>query len=170
MRALSAYSNALSNGFVSYPTIAEIRRANLQRLVEERGTQRALADAADVSAAQISQWIKAAPDSKTGKPRVVGDESARALEACCGKPVGWMDHLHGDQPLCAATAAVSMPTLEQALEALGVVLARDMADEVRDDAADALAKLARRRGSARDQAQLLHLLQPTPSKRTGADS
>jgi hypothetical protein len=169
MRALRVNSNALSNGVVSYPTIAEIRRANLQRLIDERGTQRALADAADVSPAQISQWIKAAPDSKTGKPRVVSDESARALEACSGKPVGWMDHLHGDQPSCPATPAVSPPTLEQALEVLGIVLARDMAEEVRDDAADALAKLARRRGSARDQAQLLHLLQPMPSQHTGAD-
>lgn len=153
---------------MSYPTIAETRRANLQRLIDERGTQRALSDAADVAPAQISQWIKAAPDSKTGKPRVVSDESARALEACSGKPVGWMDHLHGDRPSLPATPAAAVaPTLEQALEVLGMELAREMAEEVRDDVADALAKLARRRGSVRDQAQLLHLLQPMPGKRAG---
>lgn len=70
-----------------------------------------------------------------------------------------------------APTAQAAPTLEQALEALGIALAVDMPDEVREDVADALTKLARRKGQHRDQQQVLQLLtEPSaaaPTKRTG---
>jgi hypothetical protein len=39
----------------------------------------------------LSQILNAAPDSKTGKPRQMGDEQARTLERLFDKPTGWMD-------------------------------------------------------------------------------
>lgn len=34
------------------------------------------------------------PDSKTGKPRDIGDQLARRLEVALKKPLGWMDQDH----------------------------------------------------------------------------
>lgn len=63
-----------------------------------------------------------------------------------------------------ASSAAPAPALGQALEVLGIELARDMPDDVRDDVADALHKLARRKGAERDQLQVLHLLKAPPTK------
>lgn len=60
------------------------------------------------------------------------------------------------------------PSLADALAVLGAALARDLPDDVRDDVADCLAKLARRGGTARDQGQVLALLQTTSTKRRRA--
>lgn len=170
--SLQSHSARLSNVSVTnaYPTIAEIRRANLKRLIAEHGTQRALADTADLAPAQISQWVKAAPNNETGKPRVVSDDSARSLETRCGKPVGWMDHLHDPPATIGPTpfATTATPTLEQALpvvlEALSGLtpgrwaMVRARLDslpehpEMRDDVA----------------VDVLPLLQPAPGKQRGA--
>lgn len=45
-----------------------------------------------------------APDSKTKKPRTIGDESARRLETISQKPRGWMDHSHNSLPAAAPTS------------------------------------------------------------------
>ena len=75
-------------------TICEVRKRNLETLISEYGSLRALAESiGHTSTAQISQWRKSAPDSKTGKPRVVSNKSARNIELKCGKPEGWMDEL-----------------------------------------------------------------------------
>lgn len=50
------------------------------------------------------------------------------------------------------------PTLEACLRRLGAELARGMDDDAREDVAEALHKLAMRRGAERDQAMVLHLL------------
>ncbi|MNV51647.1 Peptidase S24-like protein [compost metagenome] len=71
--------------------IEEIYRARLRMLVEEAGTQRALADRIQKSAAQISQWLNGSPDSKTGKPRSMDRRTAREIERRFPKPDGWMD-------------------------------------------------------------------------------
>lgn len=57
------------------------------------------------------------------------------------------------------------PTLAEALAVLGEALAAELPDDVREDAADALAKLARRRGAVRDQQQVAQLL--TQDQATG---
>ena len=67
---------------------------------------------------------------------------------------------------------VQPPTLAQALEVMGIELAREMPDDVRQDVADTLAKLANRKGAARHQRELLTLLAPPPAsvwpaKKTG---
>lgn len=76
-------------------TINEIRRSNLEVLIEERGSLRAFAEYIEKSPAQVSQWRNASVDSKTGKPRVVGDATARYIEEKVGKQKGWMDSSHG---------------------------------------------------------------------------
>lgn len=75
-------------------TIAEIRRLNLELLIDELGSSDAVAGAGTTDPVYISQLRHAAPDSKTGKTRQIGDVLARKLEAGCGKERGWMDHEH----------------------------------------------------------------------------
>lgn len=75
--------------------IEEIYRARLRMLVEEAGTQRALADRIQKSPAQISQWLNASADSKTGKPRSMDRRTAREIERLFPKPDGWMDQAFG---------------------------------------------------------------------------
>lgn len=75
-------------------TIAEIRLENLLLLIEELGSAEALAARVNSSAVYMSQLKNRAPDSKTKKPRQIGDPLARKMESCCGKELGWMDHEH----------------------------------------------------------------------------
>lgn len=71
--------------------IEEIYRARLKMLVTETGSQTALATKLGKSPAQVSQWINASKDSKTGKPRSMDRTTAREIEKKCGKSDGWMD-------------------------------------------------------------------------------
>jgi phage repressor protein C with HTH and peptisase S24 domain len=71
--------------------ISEIRRENLLLAIERYKTITALADAADVSAANLSQVKNKTPESKTGKPKGMGDSVARKIEAALGEGEGWMD-------------------------------------------------------------------------------
>jgi len=81
-------------------TIDEIRRTNLELAIQRLGGKAvALANAAGMSAAYISQIRTRQPDSKSGKPKALGDDAARKVEAALGEPAGWMDVEHG-----AATA------------------------------------------------------------------
>ena len=87
----------------------------------------------------------------------------------------WLATGEGDM-LAGVTVKESLtvqpPTLAQALEVMGIELAREMPDDVRQDVADTLAKLANRKGAARHQRELLTLLAPPPAsvwpaKKTG---
>ena len=62
--------------------------------IERFGTAKQLAEAADVSTAYLSQVKNRQPDSKTGKPKYMGDEVARKIEAALGETPGWMDTDH----------------------------------------------------------------------------
>lgn len=75
-------------------TLEETRRANLVILRNEEGSNKALADKIGISEAQLSQWIKASPDSKTGRPRGMKAESARRIERAAGREEGWLDVPH----------------------------------------------------------------------------
>lgn len=98
-------------------TIAEIRIANLQALIEERGTQDKVSELSGVSSVYLSQLKKSSLDLRSGKPRVMGNKTARRLEIGCQKPVGWMDVEHKpypsaqDQPDLAhkANEVIAMP-------------------------------------------------------------
>lgn len=41
--------------------------------------------------ATLSQVAQAAPNTRTGRPRQMGDDQARDIERAFDKPVGWMD-------------------------------------------------------------------------------
>lgn len=73
--------------------IDQIYRDRLRRLVEQEagGSQAKLAGLIGKSPAQISQWLNASKDSKTGKPRAMDRSTAREIERKLGKPEGWMD-------------------------------------------------------------------------------
>lgn len=75
-------------------TIDEIRRQNLQIAVQRFGTASALAEAAGVAAAYLSQIKNQNQESKTGKPKAMGDEVARKIESALGETEGWMDADH----------------------------------------------------------------------------
>lgn len=75
-------------------TIDEIRLENLLTAIGRAGTATALAERSGLSAAYISQIKNRQPDSKTGKPKNMGDEAARKVEAGIGEKRGWMDVDH----------------------------------------------------------------------------
>ncbi|MCK9550282.1 MAG: hypothetical protein M0R29_05960 [Aquamicrobium sp.] len=72
-------------------TIEEIRRKRLHLLKSELGSVAALAACIERSSSQVSQWLNASSDSKTGKPRTINSDSARYIEKKVGKASGWMD-------------------------------------------------------------------------------
>lgn len=74
-------------------TIEEIRRRNLEILVDEYKTQAAVARAAKVQRHGLSQILTQCKNSR-GKTTVMGSTMARQLEAGCCKPLGWMDVNH----------------------------------------------------------------------------
>ncbi len=72
-------------------TVDDIRRERLATLISEAGGVAKLANKLGKSSAQISQWLNASPDSKTGRPRGMRPDSCREIESACGKQTGWMD-------------------------------------------------------------------------------
>lgn len=72
----------------------EIRRDNLLVAIDRMRTATALAEKAKVSAAYLSQIKNQTPESKTGKPKAMGDDVARKIEEAIGEPEGWMDVQH----------------------------------------------------------------------------
>ncbi len=112
----------LARGYVIpwMQTISETRRARLAMLVKSHGgSLAALNEALDLDRtdATLSQIRTQAPHSKTGKPRVMGDDLARKIEQRLGLEEGWMDtppsyaELHGeDDPRTKALLLMeSMP-------------------------------------------------------------
>jgi hypothetical protein len=73
--------------------VEDVRRENLEILILEYGTMDALAEAANTSSVYLSQVRRQAIDVKTGRPRQMGPQIARRLEAAKPhpKPDGWMD-------------------------------------------------------------------------------
>lgn len=96
-----------------------------------------------------------------------GSRAARNMESRLGMPLRYLEGSSSSgEPLAAREPMpILRPTLTQALEVLGLALARDMPAEQREDIADALAKLARRQGSARDQGLVLTLIEAPSEKR-----
>lgn len=78
-------------------TCSEIRHANFLTAISLAGGQQALADKLEKTHSQISQLKNQIKHSTTGKPRVIGDDMARLIEARLGLEIGWMDNVHGHQ-------------------------------------------------------------------------
>lgn len=75
-------------------TIGEIRRLRLRQLLDDTGFSiaevgRRLGRSSRDST--LGQILNGAPDSKTKKPRQMGDAQARLLEEKFQKPSGWFD-------------------------------------------------------------------------------
>jgi hypothetical protein len=74
--------------------IGEVRRQRLAMLMAETGlsiTSFSVKLGRSRRDSTLSQIVHQAPDSKTGKPRQMGDPQARQIETIFGKPTGWMD-------------------------------------------------------------------------------
>jgi phage repressor protein C with HTH and peptisase S24 domain len=92
--------------------IAEIRRENLGLLRERFGSWASLNTelGRDRRDSTLSQIYNKAPDSKTGRPRQMGDVQARDIEALLKiKEPLWMDIDHGGQPPKGGRAAAQEP-------------------------------------------------------------
>lgn len=86
-------------------TISETRLTRLAILVKHHGGSLAKLNEAiglDRTDATLSQIRTKAPHSKTGKPRVMGDDLARKIEEKLSLGLGWMDtppsyaEMHGE--------------------------------------------------------------------------
>lgn len=88
-----SYSLAPCYTLARMGTIEAIRRQNLITLKRERceGKVSKVADVLDRSPSQISQWINASIDPKSGKPRSISSPSARHIERCFGLQEGELD-------------------------------------------------------------------------------
>lgn len=130
--ALPAKSTALT----TYPvkTIAEIRLLNLEALIKRLGTLEKVAAAAGSSAIYLSQIRHKAKSSKNGRPREMGTDMARRIEAGAGLEVGWMDVDHSGASYPAAAALPTVHTVqephagysENAVEAAVMALAKHL--------------------------------------------
>ena len=87
---VAPFSRSLNTQRTMQP-VETTRRQRLALLIQESGTQSALSEKIEKSPAQISQWLNASLNSKTGKPRVMSHGIAREIEEKLGKPSGWMD-------------------------------------------------------------------------------
>jgi hypothetical protein len=162
---------------ISYPmdrvqTIEDTRHARLLLLLREFDTIQAFADRIERAHAQVSQW-KNRSKRANGRVSTIDSDSARWIEGKTGKPRGWMDQPTaeavttlallrptgaGAPPLLAEEPRATYPSLSIAVEQLGSAMSHTMPDDVREDLADALAKLARRKGAPHDREMVLTLL------------
>lgn len=90
----------------------DIRRANLNLLIDEFKTIRALADQVDTAPNYISEI-------KNGV-RNMGHKLARKIEEKAGKPSGWLDQLHTDPALGQGETIVAK-NLDELAEAVGAM-------------------------------------------------
>lgn len=72
----------------------ELRRAGLQILITEAGGITQLADQCGVSEKNLQHILRRAKMPGDKKPRDIGDQLARRLEAGMGRPQGWLDYGH----------------------------------------------------------------------------
>lgn len=92
---ISSFCVLLSNGRME--TNDEIRRQRLEIAIKRTGSAAKLAELVGTSAAYLSQIKNQTPDSKTGKPKTMGDDLARRIETAIGERTGWMDAAHAEQ-------------------------------------------------------------------------
>lgn len=79
-------------------SIKEIRRNNLQRLVERHESMKRLNEVLDRKDNVLTQIMNQSINSSTGKPKQMGDKLARSLEEKLDLGFGWMDQDHSEEP------------------------------------------------------------------------
>ena len=101
--------------------VYENRRANLPRLIDLKyhGQKKALANALDCLASQVSQWLSG--------NRNMGEASARRIEFVAGMPAGWLDTdlptgLEVREPERLIVTPMPRPSLRASLEVLCTAL------------------------------------------------
>lgn len=84
-------SGALCNSGMK--TVEQVRLERLRLLKEEFGSWAKLNELIELPArdSTLSQIANGSPNSKTKKPKTMGSDLARRLEASCKKEEGWMD-------------------------------------------------------------------------------
>lgn len=124
-----------------------------QEAIDAGFTVGELAAAAKKSSSAVSQWLN-------GTTKSIKADSAIGLEKKTGWNAEWWITGKGDRgETRSGVAQEPVGRLEHAMSILGAALALEMPDDIRQDAADLLAKLALRRGAARHQAELVQLLE-----------
>ena len=136
MSIATAQLAKLATGHVigAMQTVTETRLVRLQMLVKKhKGSLADLNEAIGLvrTDATLSQIRTKAPHSKTGKPRVMGDDLARKIEERLSLEAGWMDtppsyaELHGEEDprtkawqLMEALPPDQWPTAVRLLDAL----------------------------------------------------
>lgn len=125
---------AMGDVITPMQTVTETRLMRLQMLVKKHnGSLADLNEAIGLvrTDATLSQIRTKAPHSKTGKPRVMGDDLARKIEERLSLEAGWMDtppsyaELHGEEDprtkvwqLMEALPPDQWPTAVRLLDAL----------------------------------------------------
>jgi SOS-response transcriptional repressor LexA len=86
---------------VDHEKLEKIHRKNLERLIKWAGTARLLALRAGTSSNYLSQvhGTRRKTTSGVGEVRKLGVQVCRKLELAAGKPEGWMDQEHDDEPV-----------------------------------------------------------------------
>jgi hypothetical protein len=156
---------------LQFPKTEDPLVAALQRLIQREGGYIAVADKIDASDQSLYQIAQLKPHSTSKRLKSVGPSLRKRLDQAfpdwlsgvvdkLGSDTQTHDDLIGSAspPIQTATAGAERFTLAAALERLGAELAQDMPNEVREDVADALHKMAMRRGATRDQKQVASLL------------
>lgn len=127
-------------------TIGEIRRENLELLIEEAGTLDAVAEKGETHQVYLSQIRNRASDAKTGRPRELGTVVARRLETKFGKDRGWMDEPHYPSPRPARRHATGPGHAEvgplSARETDAVLALRAVSQKIRDRVVNELMQAA----------------------------
>jgi hypothetical protein len=73
--------------------VGEVRRLRLKDLIQEHGSIAKLNEALGrvKTDATLSQYVNRSKDSRSGKPKYMGDTMAREIEETLKLPLGWMD-------------------------------------------------------------------------------
>lgn len=87
----------------------EVRRRNLAIAVKRIGSAAKLAKLVPTDPAYLSQIKRGAPESKTGKPKAMGDYIARRIELAIGERPGWMDVPHDEDGAVHVDPPISRP-------------------------------------------------------------
>ncbi|MEN6081600.1 hypothetical protein [Chromobacterium piscinae] len=93
--------------------VFDIRRANLARLLEPRGSAARIAEKVGSSASYLST-LKT-PDKKNPNSRRMGDDMARRIEEAEGLEYGWMDRSHDSEQVPAPEQVVITAQSEEEL-------------------------------------------------------
>lgn len=79
-------------------SIRDIRRDNLQRLVERYDSMKSLNEILDRKDNHLTQILNQSMNTATGKPKQMGDRLARDIEKKLNLGFGWMDQDHSAEP------------------------------------------------------------------------